>query len=288
MNREQLAIRVSRNTMITNTLLAVFMLAAAFYGRSAAIFSDAINTVADVFSTFIVIIGIKMAAKQADREHPYGHERFECVSAIILAIILGLTGASIGYSGIHTITGGNFQLEAPGIFALVAAFVSILVKEGMYRYTKAVADKIESGSLKADAWHHRSDALSSIASLLGVAGARMGIPVLDSVASVVISLAVIKAAYDIFKDAVGKMTDHACDDTIENAIRELVLAQDSVLNIDLLNTRIFGDKIYVDVEISVNGEISLAESHKIAHAVHDAIEQGFPKVKHCMVHTNPA
>ena len=288
MNREQLAIRVSRNTMITNTLLAVFMLAAAFYGRSAAIFSDAINTVADVFSTFIVIIGIKMAAKQADREHPYGHERFECVSAIILAIILGLTGASIGYSGIHTITGGNFQLEAPGIFALVAAFVSILVKEGMYRYTKAVADKIESGSLKADAWHHRSDALSSIASLLGVAGARMGIPVLDSVASVVISLAVIKAAYDIFKDAVGKMTDHACDDTIENAIRELVLAQDSVLNIDLLNTRIFGDKIYVDVEISVNGEISLAESHKIAHAVHDAIEQSFPKVKHCMVHTNPA
>ena len=288
MNREQLAIRVSRNTMITNTLLAVFMLAAAFYGRSAAIFSDAINTVADVFSTFIVIIGIKMAAKQADREHPYGHERFECVSAIILAIILGLTGASIGYSGIHTITGGNFQLEAPGIFALVAAFVSILVKEGMYRYTKAAADKIESGSLKADAWHHRSDALSSIASLLGVAGARMGIPVLDSVASVVISLAVIKAAYDIFKDAVGKMTDHACDDTIENAIRELVLAQDSVLNIDLLNTRIFGDKIYVDVEISVNGEISLAESHKIAHAVHDAIEQGFPKVKHCMVHTNPA
>ena len=288
-SKEQIAVRVSRNTIVINALLAVFMLAAAFYAHSAAILSDAVNTISDVFSTFIVIIGVKMASKKADKEHPYGHERFECVSAIILAIILGATGISIGYSGVNNIAAGNHEaLAVPGVFALIAAVVSIFTKEGLYRYTKAVANKIESGALKADAWHHRSDALSSIGSLLGVVGARMGFPVLDSVACIVISFFVVKAALDIFMDAVGKMTDRACDEETEAAIRELVLAQKNVMGVDLLNTRIFGDKIYVDVEILLDGNTTLFDSHKVAHTVHDAIEQNFAKVKHCMVHTNPS
>ena len=140
----------------------------------------------------------------------------------------------------------------------------------------------------ADAWHHRSDALSSIGSFIGVLGARMGYPVLDPVASVVICLFIIKAAYDIFVDAVRKMTDESCDEETVQAIEAVVRAQPGVLGVDEIKTRLFGPKIYVDVEICADGERTLNETHAVAEGVHLAIEQSFPNVKHCMVHVNPA
>lgn len=285
---EKIAMRVSVTTIIGNVLLSAFKLVAGVVGGSAAMVSDAVHSLSDVFSTFVVMIGIKAANKDADKEHPYGHERFESVAALVLAAILFATGIGIGYTGLQSILAGHYeQLRVPGALALVAAIVSIAVKETMYWYTRAAAKKIDSGALMADAWHHRSDALSSIGSLIGILGARMGFPVLDAVACLVICAFIVKAAWGIAADAVAKMTDKACDDKTVTELRSVILAQENVLGIDVLQTRLFGDKIYVDVEIGVCGDMPLGESHRVAHAVHDAIESSFPKVKHCMVHVNP-
>ena len=196
---EQLTMQISRNTILGNIALSAFKLAAGLLGRSAAMLSDAVHSLSDVLSTVVVIIGIKLANQKADREHPYGHERFECVAAILLATILCATGLGIGYGGLQTILSGSYgAISIPGKLALIAAVGSIVVKEGMYWYTRAAAQKIHSNALMADAWHHRSDALSSIGSFVGIWGARIGFPVLDSVACLLISLFIVKAAVDIF------------------------------------------------------------------------------------------
>lgn len=288
MNFKRIAMRVSLVSIAANVLLSFFKLFAGVVAHSGAMISDAVHSASDVFSTIIVIIGIRIASKDSDRDHPYGHERMECVAAIILATVLLTTGIGIAYGAMKNILSGNrAELAIPGILALVAAIISILVKEGMFWYTKINAKKIDSGALMADAWHHRSDALSSIGALIGIAGSRLGYPVLDSIASLVICLFIAKAAYDIFKDAVDKMVDKACDEAMESQLTACVLSQKGVLGIDLLRTRVFGNKIYVDLEISADRNKSLYEAHAIAESVHNCIESTFPKVKHIMVHVNP-
>lgn len=285
---EKVAMRVSVVSIVGNLVLALFKLLAGFLAHSGAMVSDAIHSASDVFSSFVVIIGVKISNKESDKEHPYGHERLECVAAIVLATILCITGIGIGYSALLNVIGGEYeQLVVPGALALVAAVISIVSKEAMFWYTKINAKRIDSSALMADAWHHRSDALSSVGALIGIAGARLGMPVLDSVASLVICIFIEKAAYDIFMDAVGKMVDCACDEATEEAMRELALRQEGVLGIDLLMTRMFGNKIYVDIEICADGDKTLREAHEIAERVHDSIEEHFPKVKHIMVHVNP-
>ena len=281
--------KVSTVTIIGNLILSVFKLIAGIVARSNAMISDAIHSASDVFSTFVVIIGIKLASKEADKEHPYGHERLECVAAILLAMILFLTGLAIGIEALKDIFSGSYgDLQAPGILALAAAIVSIVSKEGMYWYTRYYAVKIDSGALLADAWHHRSDALSSVGALIGIGGARLGFPIMDSIASLVIFLFIVKAAYEIFKDAIDKMVDHSCDEETEKQIYECVMMNQEVLGIDSLHTRIFGNKIYVDIEILIDGSYTLIRSHEIAEEVHDNIEKNFSKIKHIMVHVNPA
>lgn len=285
---QRVANKVSVITIIGNVILSVFKLMAGFIAHSGAMVSDAVHSASDVFSTFVVMIGVRMSTKDSDKEHPYGHERLECVAAILLAFVLFLTGLAIGIKAITNIFSGDYaDLQVPGMLALVAAMVSILGKEAMYWYTRHYAKKIDSGALMADAWHHRSDAFSSIGALVGIGGARMGYPVMDSVASLIIFFFILKAAYDIFKDAMDKMVDHACDEETETQMRACVMEHEQVLGIDMLQTRIFGNKIYVDVEIQVNGDYTLREAHSIAEDVHEQIEENFPKVKHIMVHVNP-
>ena len=178
-------------------------------------------------------------------------------------------------------------MQTPGLLAAAAAILSIISKEAMFQYTKYHAKRVDSGALMADAWHHRSDAFSSVGALIGIVGARLGFPVLDSIASVVICLFIVKAAYDIFMDATDKMVDHACDDALENELRKCACREEGVLHVDIMRTRVFGNKIYVDIEISADGNKTLFEAHEIAEHVHDAIERNFPKVKHVMVHVNP-
>lgn len=285
---EKTATKVSMVSIIGNLILSVLKVLAGIFAHSGAMISDAVHSASDVFSSIIVIIGVKISARDSDDDHPYGHERFECVAAIVLAVILFITGLFIGVGALEKIIGSKAQeLAVPGILSLVAAIVSVLCKEAMYWYTRAYALRYDSGALMADAWHHRSDALSSVGAFIGIMGARMGYPVLDPVASLVICVFIAKAAYDIFKDAIDKMVDHSCDKETETNLRDCAGRQEGVLGVDVLHTRVFGNKIYVDIEICADGKLSLAEGHLIAEQVHTAIEQEFPKVKHIMVHVNP-
>lgn len=285
---EKTAMLVSFVSIVVNVMLSVFKLLAGIVANSAAMISDAVHSASDVFSTIVVIIGIKISSKASDKNHPYGHERLECVAAIVLSTILAVTGFGIGYTAVTKMVSGNFDaLDVPGMLAFVAAVVSIAMKEGMYWYTWLNAKRIDSSALMADAWHHRSDALSSVGALIGIGGAMLGYPILDTVASFVICFFIEKAAYDIFRDAVDKMVDKACDDEIEDALKKCALSQEGVLGVDLLRTRVFGNKIYVDIEISADANESLKEAHGIAEKVHESIEENFTKVKHIMVHVNP-
>lgn len=284
----KLAMRVSWVSVVVNVVLALLKLLAGLFAKSSAMVSDAVHSASDVFSTFVVMIGVSISAKQSDEEHPYGHERLECVASIVLAVLLCVTGLGIGVSGIKKIVAGNYdELAVPGILALVAAVASIVIKEAMYWYTRSAALKINSGALMADAWHHRSDSLSSIGAFIGILGARMGFPVLDPVASLVICLFIAKAAFDIFKDATDKMVDKSCSVEMVEAMTKTILSCDKVLAVDDLKTRLFGSKIYAEVEIAVDGNMKLVDAHDIAEDVHDTIEKEFPAVKHCMVHVNP-
>ena len=286
-NMEKTAMKVSIISIIANVVLAAFKLVAGVFAHSGAMISDAIHSASDVFSTFVVMIGIKIASKEPDEEHPYGHERMECVAAIILATILCITGLGIGKNALKFITGNSSEVSVPGMLALIAAIVSIIVKEAMFWYTRHYAKKIDSGALMADAWHHRSDALSSIGAFIGIIFARMGYVMMDSIACLVICVFIVKAAYDIFKDAIDKMVDKSCSLEVEAEIRTIVMSVDGVKGIDSLSTRLFGNKMYVDIEIRADGEKTLNETHEIAEAVHDSIEAQFEKVKHIMVHVNP-
>ncbi|MBO4926392.1 MAG: cation transporter [Clostridia bacterium] len=286
-NSSRIAFRVSRISIYLNAALSAVKLLAGLLARSGAMVSDAVHSISDVFSTFIVMIGVHLSGKESDREHPYGHERMECVAAIVLAGVLLATGLMIGYQGVEKILRPE-ELQAPGILALIAAVLSIGVKEGMYRYTRKAAKQIDSDALMADAWHHRSDALSSVGALIGIGGARLGLPILDPIASLVICLFIAKAAYEIFRDAVNKMVDESADEETEAALRACALAHPGVKGIDRLLTRKFGSKMYVEMEISVDGEMTLTAAHDIAEGVHNDIERQFSKVKHIMIHVNPA
>lgn len=285
---KKLAYRISTNSIIVNVSLSIFKFIAGFLGHSSALVSDAIHSASDVFSTIIVIIGVKISSKAADAGHQYGHERFESLAAILLSIMLGITGLGIGYAGIEDILNQKYLLDqTPSIITVVAAITSILTKEGMYWYTRHGAKLINSDILMADAWHHRSDSLSSIGSLIGVVGARAGFMILDPLAAILICGFILKVAVSIFRDGTDKMVDKALSSSLTQQIKNDILNTKGVIDIDDMRTRKFGNKAYVDVEISVYGEQSLNEAHNIAVAVHNKIESSYPQVKHCMVHINP-
>ena len=176
------------------------------------------------------MIGVVISGRQSDSGHPYGHERMECVASIVLAVILAATGIGIGAAGIEKITpGGTGTILVPGQLALAAAVLSILVKEWMYWFTRAAAKKINSGALMADAWHHRSDALSSVGAFAGILGARLGFPIFDPIASLLICLFIEKAALDIFRDAAAKMVDKACPEETAEKMKKVIEEQEGVM-----------------------------------------------------------
>lgn len=280
--------RVSVVTVLGNVFLTVFKLFAGVVGRSGAMVSDAIHSLSDVFTTLIAYLGVRLSQKPADKEHPYGHERFECVASLALGLILLFTGLGIGKAGLETILAGNYAaLTPPGAIALVAAIVSIAAKEAMFWYTRYYAKLLNSPAFMADAWHHRSDAFSSIGSLIGVGGAMLGWPVLDSVASVVICLFILKVAYDILKDALSKMLDTSRGEEYDDRLRDYVLAQPDVLGVALLQSRTFGNRVYIDLVIQVDGELKLRDAHAVAERVHANVERDFPDIKHIMIHVDP-
>ena len=284
-NNEKIAIKVSIISIILNCLLTLIKFISGVISKSSAMISDSVHSLSDVLSTFVVIIGVKISNKKADSDHPYGHERIECVSAIILSGMLFIIGALIGINGIKNVTNSS-NLVMPGVLALIASIISIISKEAMYQYTIRVSKKINSAALKADAWHHRSDALSSIGSFIGILGSRLGFKIFDPLASVIISLCIIKVSIDIFKDAIDKMVDKSCDKEVIDKVISVIEKNESVKNIDDIKTRQFGNKAYVDVEISVDENLLLKDAHKVAEEIHNSVENEINIVKHCMVHVN--
>lgn len=272
-----------------NILLSAFKIAAGLVGGSSAMISDAVHSISDILTTFIAMIGVKMSMREADKEHPYGHERLECIASMMLSAVLMFVSFEIGKAGIMSILEkGNSDIRIPDGIALIAAIVSILGKEAMYRYTVYHARSIGSDAFIADAWHHRSDAISSVGALIGIGFSMLGFPVMDAVASIVIAAFILKVAGDIMKDAIGKMTDTSCGETFEKEVIELTESFADVIGIDNIQTRRFGSKVYIDLEIRVEGSKNLSEAHDIAENIHETIENEFPEVKHVMIHVNPS
>lgn len=289
MDEKKIIRQLSTVGIAGNAALVAFKLYAGLAGHSPAMVSDAVHSLSDVFATFIAFIGVRLSMKAADEQHPYGHDRMECVASLLLGLILLATGVGIGISGVRTILAGHYdRLTVPSRIALVAAIVSIAVKEAMFWYTRFFARKLNSSAFMADAWHHRSDAFSSVGSLIGIGGARLGVPVLEPIACVLICLCILKVAYDILKDAVEKMLDTACDAQYEEALGAFIKSQAGVRSLDRLRTRKFGNRIYIDAEIGVDGELCLRDAHAIAERVHNAVEAQYPSIKHIMIHENPS
>ena len=285
----QIAYRVSLISIAVNIFLSILKLIAGIAAHSSAMISDAIHSASDVFSTLIVLVGVHLSHQQADSNHPYGHEKLECIASLLLSAILFAVGFQLAKSGILKIQSGLAgNIAVPGMLALIAAVVSIAVKEWMFWYTRSAARKINSTSLLADAWHHRSDALSSVGSLIGIGGAMAGFPLMDPAVSILIALMIVKVAYDITKTAVSQLVDEAADPEITRQIAEIASGIPQVIRIDDLKTRMHASYLFVDIEIAADGSLTLVEAHRIAEAVHDAVENEFPTVKHCMVHVNPA
>lgn len=282
----QTAMHVSIVSIVINIVLSVMKLIAGIVAHSGAMISDAIHSASDVFSTIIVIVGVRISSKKEDKEHPYGHDRMESVASLILAALLAVTGFMIGWSGVKTITSGK-TIAVPGVLALVAAAVSIAVKEWMYHYTIRAAKRVNSGALKADAWHHRSDALSSVGALIGIAGARLGLPILDPLAQIIIALMVIKVGFDIAKDSVNKMVDRSVDEKTLDAILRVAKHHPGVVRVDDLRSRTFGSNFYIDLEIAVDHTLDIQHAHAIAESLHNILEERYPRLKHCMIHVNP-
>ena len=283
---KQTAYRVSIVTIFFNILLTLFKLWAGLVGHSLAMISDALHSLSDVISTAILMVGIHFSTMKADRQHPYGHERIECISSLILAFILIFTGLQITYQSLTSLFQPH-DLHIPSRIAFIAAIISIIIKELLYHYTKHYATKLQSTSLLADAWHHRSDALSSIGSFIGIGLSILGYPLCDSFVGLFMSLFILKPGLSIFYHASISLVDHSCSDDIYQSLFQFIQNQEGVLHIDVLKTRMFAEKYYVDLEISVDQTLSLQEAHCIAHRVHDHLEQEFPNIKHCMIHVNP-
>ena len=288
-NENAIIRHISLVGIVGNVALSAFKLFAGIAGNSGAMVSDAVHSLSDVFATFIAFLGVRLSKKAADKEHPYGHERFECVASLLLGVILLITGLGIGKAGLEKIFAGSYgTLAIPSMIALMAAIVSIVSKEAMYWYTRHYAKVLNSPAFMADACHHRSDAFSSVGSLIGIAGAMLGFPVMDSIASVVICLFILKVSYDILKDAIVKMMDTSCGEDYEKTLTAYIAAQEDVVQVDLLHSRMFGNKTYIELELQVDGNLPLREAHAIAERIHDNVEAHFSEIKHITIHLNPA
>lgn len=283
---QNIGIKVSLITILINFLLFLLKLIIGFISHSHAIISDAFHSLSDVITTIAVIFGLVLASKEADESHPYGHEKIESLVAIILSMVLLISGLSIGYLGLKDIF-MNKAIIVPGFSALVAALISVAVKEGMFHYTMHVAKKINSSSMKADAWHHRSDAISSIGSFIGVLLARIGFPIFDPICSILICVLIIKCALEIFGSATKEVVDASCDEDLNKQIIDTIYKTEQDIKINDFKSRMFGNKCYIDVEIALDGNLSLNKANDIVTKIHNKVENNFNMVKHCNIHIVP-
>ena len=291
--RKRKIYRVTFVGFVVNLVLSVLKLAAGIVGRSGAMVADAVHSFSDLATDVVVIAFARISAKPRDDGHDYGHGKYETLATIIISLALGIVGAGIlagSIRDIRIVVDGGL-LPRPGLVALVAAGVSIVVKEILYRYTVREGRAVDSPSVVANAWHHRSDALSSLGTLVGIAcayflGQKWRIA--DPIAALVVAVFIFKVAFGIFRESIDRLVDRAADTDTVAAMRRTMLRTPGVVRVDDLKTRLFGSRTYVDAEIAVDGALPLRDAHAIAERVHHELEHDFPDVKHCTVHVNPA
>lgn len=287
-NMERLRIiqRVSLVTLIINIVLAAAKVTIGLIYSFTSVISDGVHTVSDIATTIAVMIGVKFASRAADKGHPYGHERAETVTALLLGIALLATAVFIMYTAVT----GMINPEDKAFvvdFAIVITAISIVSKEAMYHYTAVNAKKTGSAALRADAWHHRSDALSSVAVLIGLVFVYFGFNIAENIVTVAVALLIIWQAFKIIKSSAGQMLDEAADPQLIEKVRECILSVEGVAGIESLKTRKYADMYFVDLDIYLPEDLTLEKAHAISHEVHDRLEAGF-KIKHVQIHCSPA
>ena len=246
-----------------NIILTFIKIIAGVLGKSSVMIADGLHSASDIITSVGVLIGNYISSKPFDKEHNYGHEKAETLVSFLLAIILVAVSLSIGYKAVKSLFNVE-EIAIPTLFPLIVSIISILIKEYQYRITIRVAKKVNSPALKADAWHHRSDALSSIAAFIGIGGSIIGFKILEPLASVAVALFVCKVGYDILKNSINELMDVSIDEKYEEEIKEIASLTEGVMNLGNLRTRKHGASAYVDLVICVDGKLTVTKGHDIA------------------------
>ena len=291
-SREKEIYRVTIIGSIVNLMLLIFKFLAGIFGHSAAMIADAVHSLSDFITDIIVIVFVRISSKPADSTHRYGHGKFETLASAIVGCVLLGVGVGIFVSGVRSIVGAwqGEVLVAPSKLALIAAAVSIVLKEGLYHYTVYEGKKLNSQVVVVNAWHHRSDALSSIGTLLGIGGAIFGGEkwhVLDPVAAVVVSLFIMKAAISVMKISLDELLEHSLPKDIEQEINNIILSVVGVSSPHHLRTRRVGNSYAIEVHIRMDGELLLHDAHRITSIVEDGLKSRFGENTIVTIHSEP-
>lgn len=290
--RDRRIYRITLAGSIVNVVLLVFKFAAGILGHSAAMIADAIHSLSDFLTDIIVIVFVRLSSKPADHDHDYGHGKYETLATSVIGLALAVVAVILGWDGIEKIADalqGN-RLESPGIIALWAALLSITLKEWIFRATRKVANEVKSKALEANAWHHRSDALSSVGTAIGIGGAMMlgdGWEILDPIAAIVVCVLIIVTAFRIIRQASGELLEESLPKETEDRIEQIVYQDTLVSDIHKLHTRRIGNIIAIEMHLRMPAGITLAESHVHATAIEQSLKTEFGKGTHIMLHIEP-
>ena len=278
--------RVTWWGLVVNLLLSVIKLLGGIIGQSQSLLADGLHSLSDLASDAMVLVAAKHAGEEADDDHPYGHGRFETLATVGLGLFLVLVALGIAYDAAHRVFDEGVQ-TVPHPFTLAIALFSILSNEGLYHLTYRVGVRINSKMLIANAWHHRSDAVSSIVVLIGIAGAELGMPILDPVAAIIVALMIAKIGYDLGYHSMRELVDTALDPEIVEQIKEKILENEEVLEMHMLRTRRMGHTALVDVHILVQPKLSVSEGHHISESVEYSLIKSFDEINDVTVHIDP-
>ena len=291
--REKEIYRVTLAGSVVNLLLLAFKFVAGFVGHSSAMIADAVHSLSDFITDVIVIVFVRIAGKPVDEDHEYGHGKYETLASVIVGIMLAVVGVGLAVNGVEK-TIAFFKgepLESPGMIALVAALLSIFAKEVLYQYTVIRGRKLNSPALVANAWHHRSDAMTSIATLVGTGGAMLlgqRWNVLDPLAAVVVSVFILKAAFSLMKPGVDELLEKSLPDKDKNEIAAIMTATPGVVAFHRLRTRRIGSKVAIDAHVKMDGSLSLRQAHDIASEIERSLKQRFGPDTYIGIHMEPA
>lgn len=278
--------RITLWGVAVNLVLAVIKIAGGIIGQSQALLADGIHSLSDLASDAMVLIAVKHASEDADEDHPYGHARYETLATVALGIILIVVAGGIAYDAITRLENPD-EIAVPALFTLIIAAISILSNEGLYHATHAVAQKIRSPLLEANAWHHRSDAISSIVVLVGIGATFIGYPVLDAVAAILVALMIAKIGLDLSRQSARELVDTALEPEMVKQIKQTILSVDGVRELHLLRTRRMGHNALVDVHIQAAPKLSISEGHHITECVETSLKDKFEAINDVTVHIDP-